>query len=113
MKILIFSIVFALLAIGNTIAAPQFRGLNNNHGKTTVKIEIPFSELTQTTVIRDWKLYNNGKVYTVKNVKVERGSDGDIFVLEFTKLKKFSDCKLSFTVNDEPVNIDIQSLMNR
>ncbi len=112
MKKTILSLAFALLVTGSAIAAPQFKGLDNNHGKTTVKIEFPSSEFSQTTVIKGWKLYNNGKVYDVKKVDV-KGNKGEIFVLEFKKFTEFSDCILSFTVNGEPVSIDIQSLMNR
>lgn len=107
MKKTILSLAFVILSIGIAIAAPRFKSLNNNNRKTTVKIEFPFSELSQTTVIRDWKLYNNGKVYTVWNVNVERGNDGEIFVIEFPKQTKFSDCTLSFTVNGEAVSVDI------
>lgn len=112
MKKTILSLAFALLAIGSAIAAPKFKGINNKHGKTTVKIEFPSSEFSQTTVIKDWKLHNNGKEYAVKKVDV-KGKNGEIFVLEFAKLTKFSDCTLSFSVNGEPISIDIQSQMKR
>ncbi len=106
MKKIILSLVFALLAIGSAIAAPQFRSIDNENGKTTVKIEFQSSEFSQTTIIKDWKLYNNGKVYAVKKVDV-KGKNGEIFVLEFAKLTKFSDCVLYFTVNGEPASVDI------
>lgn len=106
MKKAILSLAFAFLAIGSALAAPQFKGLNNKHGKTTVEIKFPSSEFSQTTVIKDWKLYNNGKVYDVKKIDV-KDNDGKIFVLEFKKLTKFSDCIISFSVNGEPVSINI------
>lgn len=112
MKKLILSLTVALLSFGSALATPQFKGLSNRHGKTTVKIEFQSSDLSQTTVIKDWKLCNNGKVYDVKKVDV-RGRNGNTFILEFKKLTEFSDCSLSFTVNGEPVSIDIQSKMNR
>ncbi|MCM1505357.1 MAG: hypothetical protein NC127_09195 [Muribaculum sp.] len=106
MKKLILTLTIALLAFGSALATPQFKGLSNRHGKTTVKIEFSSSDLSRTTVISDWKLHNNGKEYAVKKVDV-KGKNGEIFVLEFAKLTKFSDCTLSFSVNGEPVSIDI------
>ena len=112
MKKLIFLLTVALFSFGSALASPKFKGLSNNHGKTTVKIEFPISDFSNTTIIKDWKLYNDGKVYDVKNIEV-KGSKVYTFVLEFKKLTKFSDCSLSFTVNGETVSIDIQSLMDR
>ncbi|MCI9286288.1 MAG: hypothetical protein HFJ91_11015 [Muribaculaceae bacterium] len=112
MKKLILTLAIALLSFGSASATPQFKGLSNRHGKTTVIIEFSSSDLSKTTVIRDWKLHNNGKVYDVKKVNV-KGSNGNTFILEFRKFTEFSDCTLSFTVNGDPVSIDIQSRMNR
>lgn len=40
--------------------------------------------------------------------------DNSIIVMEFKKLTTFKDCLLGFTLNGEPVSMDIQSiLMNR
>lgn len=110
MKKIFIAYAFAMLSFGSMFAASQFKGLNNKNGKTTVKIEIPDSDLSQFTVIRDWKLHNGGKTYDVRNVNVQ-GKEGNTFVLEFSKLTKFSDCRLSFTINGEPISIDIQSIL--
>lgn len=112
MKTAIIMFTFAMLSVCSVFASPKFKGLNNKNGKTTIKVEIPSSELAQTPVIADWKLSNNGKSYDVKKVDV-KGRNGEIFILEFKEFTEFSDCVLSFTINGEPVSIDIQSLMNR
>lgn len=44
MNRIFLSLALGLLAIGSAFATPQFRGLNNKHGKTTIKIEIPASD---------------------------------------------------------------------
>lgn len=111
MKKILLLLTLVLLSFGSAVASPKFKGLNNNNGKTTVKIEFPVSDFSQVTEIKDWQLHNNGKVYDVKKVDI-KGRDGNTFVLEFKKLTEFTDCTLSFTVNGEPVSIDIQSLMN-
>lgn len=107
MKKTFIALVFALLSFGGALASPQFKELNNKNGKTTIKIEIPDSDLSQFTVIKDWRLHNGGKAYDVKKVDVE-GNDGNTFVLEFKRFTEFSDCSLSFTINGKPVSIDIQ-----
>lgn len=112
MKKIIIALAFALLSLGSAMASPQFKGLSNRNGKTTIKIEFSASDFSQVSVIKDWKLHNDGKEYEAKKVCV-KGNEGYTFVLEFKKLTEFSDCSLSCTVNGEPVNIDIQSLMNR
>lgn len=110
MKKIIIALTFALLSLGSAMASPQFKGLSNRHGKTTIKIEFTSSDFSQVTVIKDWVLHNDGKEYNVKKVNV-KGSKGYTFVLEFQKLTEFSNCSLSYTVNGEPANIDIQSLL--
>ncbi len=112
MKKLLLAFIFVIISFCYAFASPHFKELNNHNGKTTVKIEFPSSDLTQTTVIRDWKLHNKGKVYDVKKVDVQ-GQKDLVFILEFKKLTKFSECSLSFTVNGKPMTIDLQSLMNR
>lgn len=112
MKKLMLLLAVAVVAVGSALGSPRFKELNNRHGKTTVKVEFPVSDLSQVTVIKDWKLHNGGKVYDVKRVDV-KGREGNTFVLEFKKLTEFSDCSLSFTVNGEPVSMDLQSMMNR
>ena len=48
MKKIILSCAAALLAIGSAHATPKFLSLNNKHGKTTIKIEIPASDRDET-----------------------------------------------------------------
>ena len=92
MKKTFISLAFALLSFGAAFASPQFKELNNKNGKTTIKIEIPESDLSQFTVIKDWRFHNGGKAYDVKKVDV-KGDDGST---------------LSFTINGKPVSINIQ-----
>ena len=112
MKKILLSFALAMLSVGSMFAMPQFKGLDNKNGKTTIRIEIPETDLTQVTVIKDCSLYNDGKEYEVKKVNI-KGGKGNLFGLEFKQLTTFSDCTLSFTMNGEPVKIDVQSLMNR
>ena len=107
MKKTFISLAFALLSFGAAFASPQFKELNNKNGKTTIKIEFPESDLSQFTVIKDWRFHNGGKAYDVKKVDV-KGDDGSTFVLEFKRFTEFSDCSLSFTINGKPVSINIQ-----
>ena len=114
MKKIMIPLMAALISCGSALAAPQFRGLNNKHGKTTVKVEIPASESDTSNGISvdNIRLYNNGEMLTAKKVDAIWG-ENSIIILEFKKLKEFDDCTLFFTVNGEPVSIDIQSFMNR
>ncbi len=114
MKKTVFSLIVALLSFGNACAAPKFKGLNNNHGKTTIKVEIPASDRDESNglSIDNVQLYNNGEILTAKKVNAIWG-ENSIIILEFKKLTEFEDCTLSFTVNGKPVNIDIQKLMNQ
>lgn len=89
-------------------------GLNNKHGKTTIKVEIPASDRDGSNGLNvdNIKLFNNGEMLSAKKVDAIWG-EKSIIILEFKKLKKFEDCTLTFTLNGEPVIIDIQSIMNR
>lgn len=112
MKKILLTFSIALLALGSAFAAPQFKGLNNKHGKTTIKIEIPTSDRDATNglSVDNIKLYNNGEILTAKKVDAIWGENSTI-ILEFKKLTTFADCTLSFMINGEPVSMDIQSLL--
>lgn len=112
MKKALLSLALGLLAVGSSFAAPQFKGINNKHGKTTIKIEIPASDRDATNglSVDNVKLYNNGEMLTAKKVDAIWGENSTI-IMEFKKLTTFEDCILSFTVNGEPVKMDIQSIM--
>ena len=102
----------ALLAIGSAHATPKFLSLNNKHGKTTIKIEIPASDRDETNglSIEDVVLYNSGKTFQAKSVDAIWG-DNSTVILQFEKLTAFEDCTLSFSLNGEPVSLDIQSCL--
>ncbi len=112
MKKILLSLAIGLLAVGSAFATPQFKELNNKHGKTTIKIEIPVSDRDATggLSIDDVKLYNNGELLPAKKVDAIWGENSTI-ILEFKKLTTFADCTLSFTINGEPVSMDLQSIM--
>lgn len=112
MKKIILSCAAALLAIGSACATPKFLSLNNKHGKTTIKIEIPASDRDETNglSIEDVVLYNDGKTFQAKKVDAIWG-DNSIVILQFEKLTAFEDCTLSFSVNGKPVSLDIQSCL--
>lgn len=112
MKKALLSLAIGLLAVGSSFAAPQFKGINNKHGKTTIKIEIPASDRDAFNglSVDNVKLYNNGEMLTAKKVDAIWGENSTI-ILEFKKLTTFADCTLSFTVNGEPVSMDLQSIM--
>ena len=112
MKKALLSLAIGLLGFGSSFAAPQFKGINNKHGKTTIKIEIPASDRDATNVlsIDNVKLYNNGETLTAKNVDAIWG-DNSTIILEFKKLTTFEDCTLSFTLNGKPVSMALQSFM--
>lgn len=112
MKKALLSLAIVLLAIGSSFAAPKFKGLNNNHGKTTIKIEIPASDRDATNglSVDNVKLYNNGEMLAAKKVNAMLG-ENSIIIMEFKKLTTFEDCILSFTLNGEPVSMDLQSIM--
>lgn len=112
MKKIILSCAAALLAIGSAHATPKFLSLNNKHGKTTIKIEIPASDRDETNglSIEDVVLYNDGKTFQAKKVDAIWG-DNSTVILQFEKLTAFEDCTLSFSLNGEPVSLDIQSCL--
>ena len=103
MKKIILSCAAALLAIGSAHATPKFLSLNNKHGKTTIKIEIPASDRDETNglSIEDVVLYNSGKTFQAKSVDAIWG-DNSTVILQFEKLTAFEDCTLSFSLNGEP-----------
>ena len=70
MKKIVLSLFVALLSFGSAIAAPQFKGLSNKHGKTTIKVEIPASDRDASNglSIDNIKLHNNGKILSAKKV---------------------------------------------
>ena len=109
MKKIILSCAAALLAIGSAHATPKFLSLNNKHGKTTIKIEIPASDRDETNglSIEDVVLYNSGKTFQAKSVDAIWG-DNSTVILQFEKLTAFT---LSFSLNGEPVSLDIQSCL--
>lgn len=99
----------ALLCATSVYAAPRYKGLDNRHGKTTIRIEIPASDRDESNglSIDDVRLYNDGKILSAKKVDAIWGDDSTI-ILQFKKLTHFKDCILSFTVNGTPVSVDIQ-----
>ena len=114
MKKIVLSLFVALLSFGSALAAPQFKGLSNKHGKTTIKVEIPASDYDATNglSVDNIKLYNNGEMLSAKKVEAILG-ENSMIIMEFKKLKKFENCTLSFTVNGKTVSIDIQRVINR
>lgn len=112
MKNVILPFAILLVAAGSAFATPIFKGMNNKHGKTTIKIEIPASDRDATNglSIDNIELYNDGETLTAKKVDAKWGENSTI-IMEFKKLTDFKDCTLSFTVNGEPVSMDLQELM--
>lgn len=112
MNNVLLTFAIGLLAAGGPVGLPQFKGINNKHGKTTIKIEIPASarDASNGLSVDNVKLYNNGETLSAKKVDAIWGEDSTI-ILEFKKLKTFQDCTLSFTVNGKPISMDIQHIM--
>ena len=129
MKKVLFSLALTLLAAGSVIGAPRFKELNNFHGKTTIKIEIPASDRDANggLSIDNVKLHNNGETLAAKKVDAKWGEkqgenrcknrcekigekigENTTVILEFKKLTLFADCTLSFTLNGTPVTINLQ-----
>lgn len=108
------SLALGLLSFGSAVAAPQFKGLNNKHRKTTIKIEIPASDRDESNglSIDNVKLCNNGKLLKANKADAIWDENSTI-ILEFKKLTTFEDCTLSFTINGKPVSMDIQSRLER
>ena len=125
-----------LLAVGSAFGAPRFKELNNFHGKTTIKIEIPASDRDADggLSIDNVKLHNNGEILAAKKVDAkwgeksgenrcknrcekncekscEKNGENTTVILEFKKLTLFAGCTLSFTMNGTPVTINIQRHM--
>lgn len=108
MKKVILLLVICLLSFGSAFAAPRFKGVDNKHRKTTIRIEIPASDRDSSNglSVDNVRLSNNGETLAAKKVNAVWGDDSEI-ILEFKKLTTFADCMLSFTVNGEPVTMDI------
>ncbi len=108
MNKVLLSLAIGLLAVGSMGAAPRFKGISNKHGKTTIKIEIPAydRDASNGLSIDNVKLHNNGKTLTAKKVDAIWGNNS-IIILEFKKLATFNDCALSFTLNGEPISMDL------
>lgn len=134
MKNVLFLFALTLLAAGSAFGAPRFKELNNFHGKTTIKIEIPASDRDADggLSIDNVKLHNNGETLAAKKVDAKRGEnrcenrcknrceknceksgESTTVILEFKKLTLFAGCTLSFTLNGTPVTIDLQRHMSR
>lgn len=130
MKKVLFSLALMLLAVGSAFGAPRFKELNNFHGKTTIKIEIPASDRDADggLSIDNVKLHNNGETLAAKKVDAkwgekqgenrcekigEKSGENTTVILEFKKLTLFAGCTLSFTMNGTPVTIDLQRHMSR
>lgn len=75
MKKVLFSLALMLLAVGSAFGAPRFKELNNFHGKTTIKIEIPASDRDADggLSLGDVKLHNNGEMLAAKKVNAKWG----------------------------------------
>lgn len=137
MKKVFLSLALTLLAAGSAFGAPRFKELNNFHGKTTIKIEIPASDRDADggLSIDNVKLHNNGEILAAKNVDAKWGEkqgenrcknrcekscekscekigENTTVILEFKKLTLFAGCTLSFTMNGTPVTIDLQRHMS-
>lgn len=112
MNRLILLLTIALLSLGSAFALPKFKSLDNKHGKTTIKVEIPAFDRDSSNgfSIDNVRLYNKGKILNPKKVDAIWG-DNSTIILEFKKLKEFEDCTLSFTLNGESVSMDIQSIL--
>ncbi len=142
MKKILFSLALMLLAGGSAFGAPRFKELNNFHGKTTIKIEIPASDRDADggLSIDNVKLHNNGETLAAKKVDAkwgekigenrcknrcekigekigekncEKSGENTTVILEFKKLTLFAGCTLSFTMNGTPVTINLQRHMSR
>ena len=105
-----------LLAVGSAFGVPRFKELNNFHGKTTIKIEIPASDRDADggLSLGDVKLHNNGEMLAAKKVNAKWGEKNDestTVIFEFKKLTLFAGCTLSFTMNGTPVTINLQRYM--
>lgn len=132
MKKVLFSLALTLLAAGSVIGAPRFKELNNFHGKTTIKVEIPASDRDADggLSIDNVKLHNNGETLAAKKVNAkwgekqgenrcknrceksgEKSGENTTVIFEFKKLTLFAGCTLSFTMNGTPVTINIQRHM--
>ena len=123
-----------LLAVGSAFGAPRFKELNNFHGKTTIKIEIPASDRDADggLSIDNVKLHNNGETLAAKKVDAkwgekqgenrcekigeksgEKNDESTTVILEFKKLTLFAGSTLSFTMNGTPVTINLQRHISR
>ncbi len=128
MKKVLFSLALTLLAAGSVIGAPRFKELNNFHGKTTIKVEIPASDRDADggLSIDNVKLHNNGETLAAKKVnakwgekqgenrcknRCEKSGENTTVIFEFKKLTLFAGCTLSFTMNGTPVTINLQRYM--
>ena len=133
MKKVLFSLALTLLAAGSVIGAPRFKELNNFHGKTTIKVEIPAYDRDADggLSIDNVKLHNNGETLAAKKVNAkwgekngdksdekcgkkcgkksgEKNDESTTVIFEFKKLTLFAGCTLSFTMNGTPVTINLQ-----
>lgn len=108
MKKILLSFVICLLSFGSAFAAPRFKGVDNKHRKTTIRIEISASDRDYSNglSVDNVRLSNNGETLAAKKVDAIWGDDSEI-IFEFKKLTTFADCMLSFTVNGKPVTMDI------
>ena len=134
MKKVLFSLVLMLLAAGSVIGAPRFKELNNFHGKTTIKVEIPAYDRDADggLSIDNVKLHNNGETLAAKKVNAkwgekqgenrcknrceksgEKSGENTTVIFEFKKLTLFAGCTLSFTMNGTPVTINLQRHISR
>jgi hypothetical protein len=110
-KVLLLAI--AILSTGCAFATPQFKRLTNKHGKTTIVLEIPAEDKSANNSIRidNILLYNCGERLTAKKVSAVWDETSTI-VLQFKKQAYFDGCELSFTLNGDPITINVQDALS-
>lgn len=111
MKKILLTFAIVLLFVGNALAKPRLKEINNKYGKTIIKVEVPASDRDSVggLSIDNVRLYNNGEMIKAKKVDAIWDETSTI-IIEFKKMKKFEGCILTFTLNGEPVSIDLRTL---
>lgn len=108
MKTLLLLAAIAVSALSAS-AKVEFKSLNNYGNNTTIVFTISEDERDSANGLSvDNIVFEcDGKIYTAKNVNADFGATTTV-TAKFKKLKKFSNCRLTFTVNGEDRSIDIQ-----
>lgn len=106
MKKLLFCILFAATVI-TASAKSTFKEINNFERSTTVIVEA--DSVNENFILENMVFHNAGKAYKPKAMKAVWKNGTITITTDFKKFTKFSDCYVTFTLDDKAERVDIEA----